>query len=162
MTKYLSKLQSVCKSCSAETVKVYLRNTRRLYKLTNDGDEIPLNTKWINSSTLVKKYKSEPLKVRRHLSIAAVKFFQAVKKEPGNWYKYMVDDNKEYQEKRGKMKKQRLKRRCGRRKVIKQFEPLRLNTGEEINTKLPLERRRCENCTTTKRLLYSGCSQRSQ
>ena len=104
-TKYLAKLTEVCKSCSPETVKVYFRNTKRLYKLTNEGDDIPVNSKWLKNEKLVKKYKSQPLKIRRHLSVAAVKFFQAVKEEPGNWYKYMVDDNKSYQDERGKNQK---------------------------------------------------------
>ena len=104
-TKYLAKLKEVCKSCSPETVKVYLRNTKRLYKLTNEGDDIPVKSKWLKNEKLVKKYKAQPLKIRRHLSVAAVKFFQAVKEEPGNWYKHMVDDNKEYQDERGKNQK---------------------------------------------------------
>ena len=104
-TKFLSKLKEVCKKCSKQSILVYVRNVKRLYKLNNEGDEIPLNTKWINSEGLIKKYKAQPLKIRRHLSVGAVKFFQAVGKEPKDWYKYMMDDNKEYQIQRGKNKK---------------------------------------------------------
>ena len=93
----------MCKKCSAPTILVYLRNVKRLYKLNNEmKEDIPVNKKWINNETLIKKYKAQPLKIRRHLSVAAVKFHQAIDEEPGNWYKYMVDDNQEYQKQRGK------------------------------------------------------------
>ena len=93
MNKFLVKLKAVCKKCSKQTILVYARNVKRLYQLNNDGEEIPLNTNWINSEDLIKKYKAQPLKVRRHLSVSAVKYFQAVGKEPKDWYKFMMEDN---------------------------------------------------------------------
>ena len=119
MNKFLVKLKAVCKKCSKQSILVYARNVKRLYQLNNDGEEIPLNTKWINSEGLIKKYKAQPLKVRRHLSVSAVKYFQAIGKEPKDWYKYMMEDNKSYQKERGKNTKTEAEREAWPKKGYK-------------------------------------------
>ena len=55
----------------------YERNVKRAFRLTHDNDEVSLNAKGLNEA-LLKKLKAQ-LNVRRHLSIAAVKFAKAVK-----------------------------------------------------------------------------------
>ena len=98
------KLKSVCKSCTKATIKTYARNIRRVYGLTHTSKEATLDSKWLND-TLLKKIKDLPLNVRRHLSIAAVKFAQAVKAPQKTIEKFteqMLDDSLKYKQKRGK------------------------------------------------------------
>lgn len=99
------KLEKVCASCSKNTIQVYLTNIRRLYKFFDEnGNDIPLTGKWLNTDTVIKKYKALPFNIRRHLSTAAVKYFQAIGKEDEDWSKNMFSDQKLYQENRLKNK----------------------------------------------------------
>ena len=100
----LEKLKSKCKNCSTASIKVYYRNIKRLYKLENEKDEVPLTISWLNKSSLKAKYKKLPLKVRRHLSVAAIKFLTILDKprDKSDWYEFMMDDNKEYQKQRNR------------------------------------------------------------
>ena len=103
----LEKLKSKCKNCTEASIKVYYRNIKRLYKLENDKDTVPLNISWLNKKSLKDKYKELPLKVRRHLSVAAIKFLHILDKnrEKSEWYKFMMEDNQKYQAQRNKGKK---------------------------------------------------------
>ena len=97
------KLKSVCKNCSAATIKNYKRGIIRLYKLTHTAEDVKLNHAWLND-TLIKKLKDVPLNKRRHLSIAAVKFLQAIKgpkKKLETFTELMIDDSVKYKEQRG-------------------------------------------------------------
>ena len=98
------KLKKVCKKCTVDTIKTYVRNVKRLYKLTHDDTEVALNSKWLNDS-LLKKLKEQPLNVRRHLSIAAVKFAKAIKAKESiidRFSEQMVSDANKYKENRKK------------------------------------------------------------
>ena len=102
MTKFLQKLKLKCKHCTEASIKVYFRNIKRLAKLA-DLDEIPLNTKWLDK--VFDKYKKLPLKVRRHLSIAAIKVFQVFDKDSDKWRAAMLSDANKHQAERSKNKK---------------------------------------------------------
>ena len=41
-----AKLKQSCKNCTPETIKVYFRNIKRLYKLIDDGD-LPDSAGWL-------------------------------------------------------------------------------------------------------------------
>ena len=103
--KLQDKLKSVCKNCTVATIKTYARNIKRLYALTHTSAmEDKLESKWLNEA-LLKKLEDLPLNVRRHLSIAAVKFAQAMKapkKTIDKFTKQMLDDSLKYKQKRGK------------------------------------------------------------
>ena len=103
--EFIKKLKLKCKNCTKNTILVYYRNIRRLYKLNNEGDDIPLNSKWLMNKELIKKFKALKLGTRRHLSNAAVKFFQMVGKENLTWYKHMMEDSQAYALKRSKNEK---------------------------------------------------------
>ena len=48
---FLGKLKKVCTKCSAASIKVYERNVRRLYNLTNTDEEkkeVPVTGKWLS------------------------------------------------------------------------------------------------------------------
>ena len=99
-----NKLKSVCKNCTTATIKTYVRGIKRLYALTHDTNEVKLDSKWLNDALLT-KLKSLPLNVRRHLSIAAVKYAQAIKasdKVLEKFQKQMLDDALKYKQQRGK------------------------------------------------------------
>ena len=97
----LAKLRLVCKKCSDESIKVYFRNIKRLYKLISDGD-VPDSAAWLKKDELINKYKKLTLPQRRHLSISAVKIAQAYKNEAlaDKWSVFMYKDSAEYNQKR--------------------------------------------------------------
>lgn len=101
---FLEKLKAVCKNCSMNTIKVYHTNIKRLYRFFDDDGEIPLSAKWLNSDKVLAKYKKLPFNIRRHLSTAAVKAYQAYKVDNVAWYKRMISDQSLYQENRNKNK----------------------------------------------------------
>lgn len=86
---------------------VYWRNIKRLYRLTHDNDEVPLNAKWLASDALFAKYKKLPLKQRRHLSVAGIKVLQVlgVKNDESRWRIAMLEDANNHQVERAKNKK---------------------------------------------------------
>ena len=101
-----AKLKSVCKNCSAATIKNYVRGIKRLYKLTHTSDEVKITHSWLNDA-LLKKLKDVPLNKRRHLSIFAVKFAQATKAPKKTIEKFteqMLADSLKYKSNRGKQK----------------------------------------------------------
>lgn len=101
----MSKLKAVCKNCTKGTILVYFRNVKRLYRLLEEEKEIPSSATWLKNKTLVEKYKKLPLKVRRHLSIAAVKALKAYKEPSEKWEILMYKDASAYQRERGKNKR---------------------------------------------------------
>ena len=103
--EFIKKLKVKCKKCTENTILVYYRNILRLFRLTNEGDDIPLKAAWILKPALIKKYKDLKIGARRHLSNAAVKFFQLLGKENLVWYKFMMADSQAYALKRSKNEK---------------------------------------------------------
>lgn len=100
---FLTKLKKVCKKCSAASIAVYLRNVKRLYRLINkDAKEIPTSKAWLSNPKLFTAYKKLALKVRRHLSVAAVKSSQALGVKPEKWQVEMLKDAAEYERQRNK------------------------------------------------------------
>jgi len=102
--KFVELLQKTCLKCTKSTLKTYLQSIRRLYRLENEGD-VPLNSKWLKSDSLFKKYKKLPLKVRRHLSTGAWKALKSYGEDNKKWYKTFIDDQNQYSEERAKHKK---------------------------------------------------------
>ena len=100
--KLFAKLKKVCKNCTEASMKVYMRNIKRLYKLNNESEIPPISKEWLFKPALMKKFKELPLKAKRPLSLAAVKFAKLVDTDPKEWYKQMMKANGEYMEKRGK------------------------------------------------------------
>ena len=96
-----AKLKKVCKKCTNESIKVYMRNIRRLHRLIGDN-EIPETSAWLKKKELMDKYKKLPLIQRRHLSTAAVKAAKAYgdEKMVDVWSKEMYKDSQRYTEKR--------------------------------------------------------------
>ena len=101
---FLDLLKKQCQKCTKGTVKTYLQNIRRLYRLEFEGD-VPLTGKWLDSDKLFAKYKKQDLKVRRHLSTGAIKALASYGKDTKKWYKNFIDDQNDYAEKRLKHEK---------------------------------------------------------
>ena len=103
---FLKRLKEKCKNCTAGSIMVYWRNIKRLYRLTHDDDDVPVNSKWLNDA-LLKKYKKLPLKQRRHLSVAAIKVLQTLgkKTEDSPWRMAMLSDAGQHQAERAQNKR---------------------------------------------------------
>jgi hypothetical protein len=107
----MKELKTVCKNCSAATLKVYSTNIRRLYKIYHGEpiktlSDLPKNSKWLMSEKMLKKYKTFPNNIRRNLSSSA---FIATRiygiKSENKWNKLMIEDAKEYESRRSQNKK---------------------------------------------------------
>ena len=103
-TKFMKKLKSVCKKCSPQSILVYYRSIKRLYKLIEEG-ELPLTGTWLAKKELMTQYKKLPLNKRRHLSVAAVKACQMFDTNADKWTIEMFKDASQYSQQRGKNKK---------------------------------------------------------
>jgi hypothetical protein len=101
---FLGKLKAKCKNCTSGSIKVYMRNIRRLFRLTEEGP-VPLTHTWLKKKETFDKYSKLPLKTRRHLSVAAVKASQAYGIKPEKWETSMYKDASKYQVERNKNKK---------------------------------------------------------
>ena len=107
VSKLKKKLKSVCQKCNDSSVMVYLRNIKRLYKLTNEGVP-PLTGDWLSGKKLEEKYAKLPLGTRRHLSIAAVKAAKMYKVKEAvlnKWTANMYKDSNQYENKRSENKR---------------------------------------------------------
>ena len=58
---FLQLLKKQCQKCTAGTVKTYLQNIRRLYRLEFEGDVPLTGGKWLDSDKLFAKYKKTDL-----------------------------------------------------------------------------------------------------
>jgi len=98
----LKALKSVCSNCSAETIKTYARNIKRAYIIGGGDGDVPVSTTWVKKS--LENIKEKPVGVRRHLSIAIVKFLKGVKgpkKLLETASEQMEEDAVKYKKKRG-------------------------------------------------------------
>jgi hypothetical protein len=102
---FLKKLKAICKNCTKESILVYFRNVKRLYKLIDDDGEIPATGAWLSKKILFEKYEKLPLKTKRHLSVAAVKAVKALGQKSDKWEKNMYQDALKYQSLRNKNQK---------------------------------------------------------
>ena len=103
--QFIKRLKKVCKKCKDSSIDAYYRNIRRLFKLDNDSDVPSQSVDWIRKKSLVSAYEKQPLKARRHLSVAAVKFLQMLDKNTKDWFQRMVADTEAYEKNRAKNKK---------------------------------------------------------
>jgi len=118
----MDKLKSVCKKCTAATIKVYWNNVKRLH-----GEGEVKGTGWLHSHKVKKAYLAKPLKVRRHLSTAGAKMEKAYKSKKKYWHGRMEDDSEAYKKERGKNTKSQLERT----KWLKQgYKAIRKGAGE--------------------------------
>ena len=84
---------------------MYFRNTKRLFRLIDDGD-IPLSGSWLAKEDLMTKFKKLPLTQRRTLSVAAVKAGQVYNNKPAEkWNTQMYKSQSEYTDQRNKNEK---------------------------------------------------------
>ena len=104
-SKFLTKLKSVCEKCTKASMMVYFRNIRRLYRLIEKDKDVPLSGDWLGKKEVMEAYKKQPLKVRRHLSVAAVKASKAYKRNADTWSVEMYKDASAYERERGKNKR---------------------------------------------------------
>ena len=118
----MEKLKSVCKNCSAQSVKVYWNNVKRLH-----GEGEVKGTAWLHSDKVKKAYLAKPLKVRRHLSTAGAKMEKAYKSKNRYWHGRMEQDSEEYKKQRGKNQKSQIEKT----KWLKQgYKAIRKGAGE--------------------------------
>ena len=95
------KLRKKCTKCSEASIKVYLRNTKRLYKLIGEGD-IPGDGAWLSKEKLFSKFKGLTPAQKRALAVAAVKACQAYGKNVEKWNTLMYKTQNAYMETRNK------------------------------------------------------------
>jgi len=94
------KLKKVCTKCSAQSLKVYWNNVKRLYAYYGDGEVE--GTAFLHSKKVKDGYQKEKLGTRRHLSTAGAKMEMAFGSKEKFWHKQMMKDSEAYTEHRGK------------------------------------------------------------
>ena len=105
-TQLFKKLKKVCKKCTEASMKVYMRNIKRLWKLVHDGDSpVPLTGSWMRQKKLLEAVRNKPLNLRRHLSISAVKACKMYGVSSDKWSVQMYKDANLYERERSKNKK---------------------------------------------------------
>ena len=102
--KFLKMLTKICGSCTPQSIKVYLRNIRRLHQLISD-DQIPTTGKWLSDKKLMTAFKKLDLPKRRAISVAAVKATKAYGTSAESWNTQMYKAQSEYTDKRNKNEK---------------------------------------------------------
>jgi len=95
------KLRKKCPKCSDASIKVYLRNAKRLWKLVGEG-EIPANGAWLSNEKLFSKFKGLTAAQKRSLSVAGVKASQAYGLNVERWNTLMYKTQNQYIETRNK------------------------------------------------------------
>ena len=101
------KLKAVSSKVKPGTIRIYLQNIKRLYRLGGGEDELPGTGKWLMKSALWEKMMKKPVNIRRHLSLAGLKTayaYKLSKSETKKWYDQMMKDSSHYHEDRGKNK----------------------------------------------------------
>ena len=100
-----AQMEKVCTNCTPGTIQVYVRNLFRLAKLVG-LEKVPKTAKWLNTKKLFTKFKSQPLNVRRMLSIAAVKGSKMYKQESsGQWGEALAKSTEQYEKERDARRK---------------------------------------------------------
>jgi hypothetical protein len=99
---FLGKLKKNCTRCTPQTIKVYIRNIKRMHALISDEEGIPETGGWLNSTKLFEKFKKLPLNQRRPLSVAAVKAGKTYKTNLQKWETLMYKAQSEYNSQRNK------------------------------------------------------------
>ena len=93
-------MKKVCTNCTEGTVDVYVRNLYRLANLAGKQD-VPKTSKWLASKALRDKFAKQPLKIRRMLSVAAVKAMKMYGEETsGDWGEKMSKATEQYEKDR--------------------------------------------------------------
>ena len=105
MQSFKDKLTKKCPKCKPQSIAVYARSARRLFRLTDDKSDLPENTAWLKIDKLKKAYEKVPLAKRRHLSVAAHQFFKAHGNVDSYWQGRMFADSDAYSRERAKNKK---------------------------------------------------------
>ena len=101
MTAFEKKLRAKCERCSEASIKVYLRNVKRLHKLVGDG-EIPETGAWLSKENLFSKFKGLTAPQKRSLAVAAVIAAKSYGKPIEKWETLMYKTQGDYLEKRNK------------------------------------------------------------
>ena len=85
------------------TLRVYMQNIRRLYRLGGGEGDLPESKVWLMKTELWKKMLALPLGTRRHLSLAGLKAAYALKvgeKNTKKWYGQMIRDDSRFRDQR--------------------------------------------------------------
>jgi hypothetical protein len=104
---FKEKLKKASPKVKPGTLRLYLQNARRLYKMSGGGGELPETGSWLMKDVVWTKLKNMPVNTRRHLSLAGLKSSYAYKvseKQVKKWYGQMIRDSAVYQENRNKNK----------------------------------------------------------
>ena len=104
---FKEKLKKVSPNVKEGSLRLYLQNVRRLYRIGGGEGELPDTGSWLGKETLWAKLRKIPVNVRRHISLAGLKAAYAYKineKLTKKWYGQMVRDSSTYQTKRSENK----------------------------------------------------------
>lgn len=92
---------------TAGTLRVYMQNIRRLYRLGGGEGDLPVIGSWLMKADLWKKMMALPVNIRRHLSLAGLKAAYALKlgeKQTKKWYGQMIRDDSKFRDQRAENK----------------------------------------------------------
>jgi hypothetical protein len=104
---FAEKLKKVSPNVKPGSLRLYLQNIRRLYRLGGGEGELPETGTWLGKDAVWAKLRKIPVNVRRHLSLAGLKAAYATKvneKLTKKWYGQMVRDSSAYQTTRSQNK----------------------------------------------------------
>jgi len=99
-----TELKRVSKNVTENSVKVYIRSSKRLLKLAG-LDEFPTTAAWLLKKELLKRFDNLSLEKRRSLGVVAVKLADAYNLKRDKtfpWVERMNKASDQYSEKRGK------------------------------------------------------------
>lgn len=106
MTEFVDKLKKVCKKCQPSSIRLYLQNIKRIYRLLEpDAEKLPKTGAWLKKDKLFTELKKIPINKRRALSLAGLKATYAYdfsEKASKRFYDLMIADSEAYQKNRNK------------------------------------------------------------
>ena len=134
--KFEANLKKICKTCSENSIKVYMRAAKRLYALKHSSGVIPDSTSWLKSKDLKEKYQKIALGKRRHLSLAGHMFAKAFGEVDEYWKTRMFKDSEDYSEERKKNKKSTKETKNWITDALKKLKKVATEYKRTINYKL--------------------------
>ena len=97
---FLVKLKELKKNIKPASVDTYSRNIRRLRKVHHDLPIPASNAKWLSEEKLFDWFDKQPLKIRRHLAVAATVAANVYGKKLEKWTKRQHESMKEFDKNR--------------------------------------------------------------
>ena len=139
MKNFKERLSKKCPKCKPQSIAVYARSARRLFRLTDPKSDLPENTAWLKTEKLKKAYEKVPLAKRRHLSVAAHQFFKAHGKVDSYWQGRMFTDSDAYSRERSKNKKSATEQKNWVDNALGKLKKISTEFKRSINHKLRKE-----------------------